>query len=87
MQNGMHLFCDRHFDASGLSQADGGGGGENSFGDHPVHSGDDCGQLPAAAQFDADAAIARQASGAGKYEVAESGKARHGFGASPTGDD
>lgn len=67
VQDGVHLLCDRHFDASGLSQADCGGSGENPFGDHPVHSGNDFVQLAAVAQFDADATIARQASGAGKY--------------------
>ncbi len=87
VQDGVHLFGDGHFHVAGVSQADGGGGGEDAFGDHAVHAGDDFGELLAAAEFDADAAIARQAAGAGEDEVAESGESGHGFGAASAGDD
>ena len=45
------------------------------------------GSFLSAAEFDADAAIARQASGAGEHEVAEAGESGHGFGAASAGDD
>ena len=87
MQDGVHLFGDGHFHVAGVREADGGGSGEDSFGDHAVHAGDDFGKFFAAAEFDADAAIARQAAGAGEDEVAESGESGHGFGAASAGDD
>ena len=87
VQDGVHLLGDGHLDAARLRQADGGGGGEDSFGDHAVHAGDDLRELFAAAEFDAYAAISRQASGAGEDEVAEAGESGHGFGAAAAGDD
>ena len=87
MQDGMHLLGDGHFDVAGVSQAYGCSCGEDSFGDHAVHAGDDLGQFLAAAEFDADAAVAREAAGASEDQVAESGESGHGFGAAAAGDD
>lgn len=59
VQDGVHLFGDRHLDAAGMGEANGGGGGEDPFGDHAVHAGDDVRELSSAAEFDAYAAITR----------------------------
>src|SRR5271165_541917 len=59
VQDGVHLLGDGHFHPPGLCQSDGRIGGEDSLGDHAMHSGDDLGQFLAAAEFDAYAAIAR----------------------------
>src|SRR5258708_29018396 len=87
MQDGVHLLGDGHLDAAGAGKADGSRGGEDALGDHTVHAGDDLGESVTAPQFDADAAISRQAAGAGEYEIAESGEAGHGFRASSAGYD
>jgi hypothetical protein len=58
VQDGVHLLGDGHFHASAMSEAHGGCGGEDSFGDHAVHAGDDVGQFLSAAEFDSHAAIA-----------------------------
>ena len=70
MQNGIHLLGDRHFDSAGASQSDCGLGSEHPFGDRPVHTGNNVRQLAAAAQFDTNAAIARQTAGASEHQVA-----------------
>src|ERR1700694_2794284 len=85
VQDGVHLFGDGHFDIAGLGQANGGGGGEDSFGDHAVHGVDDSGQLSSATEFDSDAAVSGQATGAREHQVAEAGQTGHGFGASSAG--
>src|SRR5215469_11329227 len=64
-----------------MGEANGCGRGENAFGDHAVHSRDDFGKLLAASEFDADTAIAREASGASEDEVAEAGESGHSVGA------
>ncbi len=67
-------------------QSDGGVGGEHAFGDHAVHTGDDFVELASLAEFDADGAIARQASGAGEHQIAHTGEAGHGFGTAAASD-
>ncbi len=50
MQDRIHLFRDRHLDSAGVSQADRGLSGENTFRDGAMHAGDDvrqaCGHGP-----------------------------------------
>ena len=87
MKDGVHLFGDGHFHSTGFCEADSGGGGEDSFGDHAVHGGDDLRKFLAASEFDAHAAVAREAAGAGEDEVAEACESGHGFGAASAGDD
>src|SRR6266498_3192965 len=87
VQDGVHLLGDGHFYAASLGEAYRGCCREDSFGDHAVHSSDDVRQFLAAAKFDSHAAIAREASGAGEDEIAESGETRHGVGAASAGDD
>ena len=85
MQNGIHLFGDRHFDAMSPSQPDRSLGGEDPFRDRPVHAGDDVWQLAAASQFDAYAAVARESAGAGEHQITQPGKSGHGFLAAAAG--
>ena len=85
MQDRIHLFRDRHLDAAGASQSDRGLSGEHAFRDCAVHAGNDFGQFAAAAQFDADAAIARKSSGAGEHQVSQAGEPGHGFLAAAAG--
>src|ERR1700722_7560332 len=73
VQDGVHLFGDGHFDIASVGEANGGGGGEDSFSDHAVHGCDDVGKFSSAAEFDADAAVSGQTAGAGEHEVAKSG--------------
>ena len=53
----------------------------------PCMSGDDVGQFAAFAQFNADAAVAREISGAGQNQIAQSGESGHGVEASAAGHD
>jgi hypothetical protein len=57
MQNGVHLFGDRHLHAASVRQAYGRGGRKNAFRDHSMHAGNDVWQLPPPAEFNPDAAI------------------------------
>ena len=66
-------------------QAHGGVGGENSFGYHAAHAGDNVRQLAPRPSSTPDAAVAREASGAGEHQVAKSGEASHGVRAGAAG--
>ncbi len=79
MQNRVHLLRDRHFDSAGASQSDRCLSGEHTFRDCAMHAGDDFGQFPPAAQFDANAAVARESSGAGEHQVAQTRESGHGL--------
>ena len=70
-----------------LREADGGGSGKDSFGDHAVHGSDDLREFFAAAEFDANTAVAGETARAGEDEVAKTGESGHGFGAASAGDD
>jgi hypothetical protein len=65
MQDGMHLFSDWHFHAASVGKSDCGCCGEDSFGNHAMHGSDDVGEFASAAEFDAYAAVSRQAASAG----------------------
>src|SRR5437588_3600185 len=87
VQDGVHLLGDRHLHATGACESDGRRGGEDAFGDHAVHAGNNFRQLVSAPEFDADAAVAREAAGTSENQVTESCQTSHGFGASSTGYD
>src|SRR5450755_1978611 len=85
MQNVIHLLSDRHLDAAGASQSDRSLGGEYAFRDRAVHAGNDVREFAAASQFDADAAVAREAAGASEHQIAQSGQSGQSFLAAATG--
>src|ERR1700688_378124 len=72
-ENSEHLLGDRHLDFFLMRQANCGSGGENAFGDSASHVRDNVAQFPALAKFNADAAIAREITGAGENQVSHSG--------------
>ena len=86
MQYRVHLLGDGHFYTARAGKADRGCCREGSFGNHAVHSLNDFGKPLAATEFDADAAVAGKASGAGEDEIAEAGESGHSFGVSSAGD-
>ena len=45
MKDSVHLFGDGHFHPARMGEPDGGGRGEDSFGNHAVHAGNDVGEL------------------------------------------
>src|ERR1700741_422971 len=71
VEDGVHLFGDRHPNTTTLPQPLGSARGQPSFGNHTVHSGDDVGQLPPASQFHADGSIARQPASAGQHKISQ----------------
>ena len=79
MQNVIHLLGDRHLDAAGASQSDRSLRGEHAFRDRAVHAGNDVREFAAASQFDPDAAVAREAAGAGEHQIAQTSESGHGF--------
>ena len=85
VEDGVHLFGDGHFDAVAGGEAEGGGGAADAFGDFAVEAGDDVGELAAAAEFDADGAVAGEGAGAGEDEVADAGEAGEGLAAAAAG--
>ena len=87
VQNEVHLGGNGHFNAAYARQFDRCVRAENAFGDHAVHGSDDVGKLASAPQFHSYAPVARQAAGAGKDKVADSGKSSHRFLTPPAGDD
>ena len=86
MQDRMHLLRDGHFDVHLFGKADSSVSGQYAFGDHAVHAGNDVVELPSFAEFDADGAVARKASGAGENEVAHAGQSGERFLASAASD-
>jgi len=76
----VHLAGDGHLDVELVCESHGGFGREDAFGDHPVHSGDDVIEAPAAAEFDSNRAIAREAARAGEDKVAHASETGHGRG-------
>jgi hypothetical protein len=82
----MHLLRNGHFDRARMSESHGGGRGEDSFGNHAVHVGNNVREILAAAEFGSDATVSREAAGTSENKISEPGKTRHGVGAPPTGD-
>src|ERR1700732_4394315 len=80
MKDSVHLFGDGHFHPARMGEPDGGGRGEDSFGNHAVHAGNDVGEIFSTAEFYANAAISRQSASAGEHEITQTSQARHGFG-------
>lgn len=77
MQDGVHLLSDGHFHVARVSEPDGSGGGEDPFGDHAVHPGDDFGKLFPAAEFHAHAAIPRKAARTSENKIAQTREPSH----------
>ena len=87
MQDSVYLLGDGHFDVARAGQVRGRGSGEDAFRDHSVHGGNDIRKSAATAQFDADATVARESTGAGKNQIAQARQSRHSFGAAAAGYD
>ena len=71
VQDGVHLRGDGHFDSTHACEFDGSMRGEDAFGHHAMHGGDDLRKLTSAAQFDSDAPVARKAAGASEDQIAQ----------------
>jgi len=78
MQDGVHLFGDRHLDTAGMRQPHCGRRSEDSFRHHSMHPGKNLRQLASAAQFDTYAAIAGEPAGASEHQVAKACESRQG---------
>ncbi len=86
VEDGVHLFGDGHLDAVAGGEAERGGGAADAFGYLAVETGENFGELAAAAEFDADGAVAGERAGAGEDEVADAGETGEGLAAATAGD-
>jgi hypothetical protein len=66
VKDGVHLFGDGHFDGVACGEAQCCGGAADAFGYFAVEADDDVGELASASELDADGAVAREGTGAGK---------------------
>ena len=85
MQHFAHQRGDRQFDAEAFGQAHHFVGGLHRL-DHLADGGHRFGDRLAAAQGQAQAAVARKIARAGKHQVAQAGQAHQGFGLAADGD-
>ncbi len=85
VEDGVDLLGDGHLDAVAGGEAEGGGGAGYAFGYFAVQALEDVGELAAAAQFDADGAVAGEGAGAGEDKVAEAGEAGEGLAVASAG--
>ena len=74
VEDGVHLLGDGHLNFIAGSEAKRGVGAADAFSYLAVETGEDFGKLTAAAEFDADGAIAGERSGAGEDEIADAGE-------------
>ena len=86
VEDGVHLLGDGHFYAVARGELERGAGGADAFGDLAVHAGEDVGELAAAAELDADGAVAGEGAGAGEDEIAEAGETGESLAVAAAGD-
>src|SRR5580698_154625 len=79
IQNCVHLSGDWHLHLAESCQLNSRARGKNTLGHHTVHACNDVGQFTTPTELYTDAAITRQSSGAGQYQVTQPGESGHGL--------